>query len=222
MIHGDGDVHVVIILAVAADPILGRNPAGAEEEGGLKEPVPRIDGAKLRLSPGRLQDDDLERLAVGRRRGQARGFQDPLKLLVLDGIGLIGPHAVAGLDQFEEIHDNLLAAPSSFPRVGMNAHGMSFPICFQADVSVLSGFFKTIGDGRAVPADIELSRLFERPAGFIAPRPENAQRPVLGPVGCAGDGQRPGFFVESLVVSDETPCGRDEEMNGAAVRAETR
>ncbi len=110
MVHGDRRVDLVVGLVVHAPPGLAGHGDDGDDERRLREPAAAVDARQLLLPALRRDDDQPERLPVGRRRRAAGRLQDLLQQLVRHRVGLVAAHAIAGGDGLEDVHGASLGA----------------------------------------------------------------------------------------------------------------
>ena len=100
MFHGDGDVDVAMLLAVAAHPFFVVEDGGDDVGGGCREPVAVV--ALLQRFPAFVAADDMEApgLPVDGRRCHPHTLHDVVELFGLYGCRPVGPAAVSVSGEF--------------------------------------------------------------------------------------------------------------------------
>ena len=88
VVHGNGDIHVGVDLAVHAHPCLVRNRAGTDDQWRLREPIAGIDALQLGLPALGGDHDEAEGLPVGSSRRQECRLQHLLQLFLFHRDGL--------------------------------------------------------------------------------------------------------------------------------------
>src|SRR5680860_293443 len=122
MVHRYGDVDVIVVLTVGANPVIIRDAAGADDDRCRVEPLSGIGG--FHAFPFMFIPDHYEAqgLAVGCGGGRSRSFQQFLYHLLIYGPILVITTAVPSLSQLSEIHGFLSFTwrlrPSTFRRYG--------------------------------------------------------------------------------------------------------